>query len=205
MVAGVLTILAAMSAGFYTLTISQSKSASRYTESVRAALLAHAGLADSVARLREQALVKTEDPTDSWYGVDWRNGATRRISYAERDFSKANQYKSYTRAIGSSLESNSDRYVMNIVDASSKINVNAGDNLGVLLDNLCRVIGPPLVAADMEMIQPARWDLEGAVGYGKNKDDSPANKDIYYGTDSLGRPLKLRPGGAAQFLSLIHI
>ncbi len=93
--------------------------------------------------------------------------------------------KSYSRSLGNSansLEGGSDRYTLKVSDAQSKINVNAGENLAVTLDNLCRVVGPPLVAAELDYIQPARWAKEGADSalYGKNTDDNSQNRDIYY-------------------------
>ena len=79
MVAGVLAVLAAVGAGFYTLTHSQMVSASRTHDIVAAQLMAQAGLADAIGRLREQALRKTEDPTDPWYMVDYLHGARKGI------------------------------------------------------------------------------------------------------------------------------
>src|SRR5437762_7409250 len=84
MVAGVLAILAAMGAGYYTISISLSKSAMHYEDSVRADLMARAGLQDAIARLQEQAFYKTEDPNDAWYTTDWLHHAKRRISFAEK-------------------------------------------------------------------------------------------------------------------------
>src|SRR5579862_1434011 len=81
MVAGVLSVLAAMGTGFYTLAVSQTKSATRYSDSVRAELLARAGVSDAIARLREQLYLKAEDPSDLWYQVDYLHSAQRRISF----------------------------------------------------------------------------------------------------------------------------
>jgi hypothetical protein len=84
-----------------------------------------------------------------------------------------------------SASQDTDRYILKVTDAQSKINVNSGDNLAVLLDNLCRVIGPPLVAADMDYLQPARWAAEGADAgvYNKNPKDTFAQKDLYFQPD----------------------
>ena len=59
MVAGVLSILAAMGAGFYTLTISQARSSINYNDTTRASLMAQAGIADAIARMHELAYLKT--------------------------------------------------------------------------------------------------------------------------------------------------
>ena len=190
MVAGVLTILAAMGAGFFTLIISQNKSASRYSDSVRAEMLAQAGVEDAIGRLREQAYLKTEDPTDTWYTVDWLHNAAHRVSFpqtvpANQQVQGISNLLSYTRALTNSAGAHSDQYVLNIQDAGGKINVNHCDNLGVLLDNLCRVVGPPMKAADLNMLQPARWAAEGAnkADYGSNTNDTFMKLDIYHVLD----------------------
>src|SRR5258708_6879365 len=74
-VAGVLAVLAALGAAFFTLMGAQTRSAVHYSDSVRAEMLANAGIHYAVANLRKQAYLKTEDPTDPWYGVDYLNGA----------------------------------------------------------------------------------------------------------------------------------
>ncbi|MEI6231650.1 MAG: hypothetical protein WCT04_01255 [Planctomycetota bacterium] len=204
MVAGVLAVLAAMGAGFYTLTISQNKSAGRYTESVRADMMARAGMSDAIARLQEQAFLKTEDPTDPWYQTDWLNGAQRHVSFPARNptgvVGSADEFLSYTRALSSSAGPNSDRFMLDIADTSSRINVNAGDNVGVLLDNLCRVIGAPLVAANLDALQPRRWLEEGAPAefYDTkfNKDDTSARTDLYYRKDGGNYPIAGPDGNA---------
>ncbi len=204
MVSGVLTILAAVSAGFYTIVVMQTQSATRYSDSVRASLLSRAGIADGVSRLREQAFLSTESPTDPWYTVDWRHGATRKISFAALDKTGVKPLPlSYTRSIGNTVAPHSDVYTLNISDAASKINVNACDNIGVLLDNLCRVVGPPVVAADLDAIQPRRWAVEGSPAglfdTATNKDDIKSVFDLYYRLDSMtGRPLT-RPDGTALY------
>ena len=198
MVAGVLSILAAMGAGFYSISLSQSKTAQRYGDSVRADFMARAGLNDAIARLQEQAFYKTEDPNDPWYTIDWLHNARRRVSFpakaADAANSKSDAQASYSRAVGNAVGPQSERFVLNIVDASSKINVNAGDNLGVILDNLCRVVGPPLVAANIDALQPRRWAQEGATkglfDGAKNKDDSPAMLDLYERVDTNNRPIE---------------
>src|SRR5689334_13345698 len=90
MVAAVLAILAAIVTGFHTITIMQTRSAMRYSDSVRAEMAARAGIHDGLARLREAALKQTETPSDPWYMVDYLKGAKSRISYAA-DFSKNNR------------------------------------------------------------------------------------------------------------------
>src|SRR5205085_11132977 len=74
MVAGVLAVLAALSTGFYTLMLMQTRSATRYADSVRAEMMAKAGIESAIARLRQQAFEKTEDPTDSWFTVNYLDG-----------------------------------------------------------------------------------------------------------------------------------
>jgi hypothetical protein len=197
MVAAVLAVLAAIVTGFHAITIMQTRSAMRYSDSVRAEMAARAGIHDGLARLREAALKQTETPSDPWYMVNYLKGAKSRISYAA-DFSKNNRdddgdgkidnpeerEMSFTNVLGDSAGLNSDRYQLQISDAASKININAGDNLAVILDNLCRVIGPPLACADQDALQPRRWFIEGAAPglYDNtlNTDDKPANTNLYY-------------------------
>ena len=207
MVAGVLSILAAMGAGFYTLTISQNKSAQRYSDSVRADMMARAGMSDAIARLQEQAFYKTEDPTDPWYMIDWLHAAQRHVSFpakipAAQKSATSEPYSSYSRSLGNSAGDASDRFSLNVSDTSGKINVNAGDNLGVLLDNLCRVIGPPLVAANLDALQPRRWAQEGAPAglfdTQYNKDDGGTVTDLYYRVDKNQRALT-GPDGSALY------
>src|SRR5579862_262114 len=201
MVAGVLSVLAAMGTGFYTLAVSQTKSATRYSDSVRAELLARAGVSDAIARLREQLYLKAEDPSDLWYQVDYLHSAQRRISFpfktrADQSSAHPEPFMSFSRALGNTAEKDSDRFILGITDASSKINLNACDNLAQLLDNLCRVIGAPLVAADLDSVQPAVWASLGAAGYGANSSDVATNSDIYYKLDANNRPIQGATGSA---------
>ncbi len=191
-VVGVLVVLAALTTAFFTLTVMQTKSAVRYSDAVRAEMMARAGVEDAIARLRTQAYAKTEDPSDAWYTVDWLNNAARRDSYLAVD--KNGITLSYTRAMGASVAPDSDRYTLHITDAASKININACDNLAVVLDNLCRVIGPPLVAADQDALIPMRWKAEG-YAFGSNPDDTQSTQDAYYKLDSDQRPLTLTNDG----------
>lgn len=228
LVAGVLTILAAMATGFYSITLSQTKSATRYVDSVRAELCAHAGIESAVSQLREQAFKETEGPSSPWFRVDYTQNLRNRVSFPI-DFSKngldddrdgvvdgtSEREMPFSGTLGSSVEINSDRYILNINDAASRININAGENLGMLLDNLCRVVGPPLVAADIDMLQPGRWAAEGANAgmYGTNPDDqigkmgSDEFRDCYYHLydeknnrtkDGTGRP-RVRADGTAIY------
>ncbi len=66
MVAGVLTLLSALAAGFYTMAVIQNRVALNYADSSRAILMAQAGMADAIARIHETAYLKTEDPGDPW-------------------------------------------------------------------------------------------------------------------------------------------
>ncbi len=209
MVAGVLAVLAAMGAGFYTLTVSQTKTTVRYSDWVRADFMAKAGLSDAIARLQEQAFCKTEDPNDAWYTTDWLHAARRQVSFAAKlpnsgsdgsgsASAQSNSYASYSRALGNSSGPASDRFILNVSDSSSKININAGDNLAVLLDNLCRVIGAPLAAAKADALQPRRWFNEGAQSglfdTPYNKDDKLSMLDLCYRVDVDGRPLEAPDG-----------
>ncbi|MCY3021073.1 MAG: hypothetical protein NTW87_18825 [Planctomycetota bacterium] len=208
MVAGVLAVLAALATGFYVLATMQVKSASRYADSVRAEMMANAGVHYAIAQLRQQAFRKTEDPTDAWYMVDYLHGARKTISYRDSpllhngiddDGDKVADNpeealvnpliaESYTTALGSTAGEKSDRFALNVSDAAGKININACDNLAVVLDNLCRVVGPPLVAANLDALQPQRWAVEmdaadparPLYATSLNKDDTAINRDIYY-------------------------
>ena len=186
MVAGVLTILSAIGAGFYTLIISQQKSASRYSDAMRAQLMAQAGIHFGMAQLRDGAFRKIEDTSDAWFTVDYLHGAAKKISYPQVDSTRNDSSgqplkKSYSRSLQNSTgAAGSDNFTLEISDASSKININACDNLGVLLDNLCRVIGPPLCPANQDMLQPRIWATLGAAGYGANSDDSANQGACYY-------------------------
>jgi hypothetical protein len=209
LVAGVLAVLAALSTGFYAIALMQTKSATRYADSVRAEMMVRAGVEDGVARLRELTFRKTEDPTDPWYGVDFLNGARRRVAFAcdlstnniddDGDGVKDNieeREMPFTGSLGNSASTNSDRYLLHVSDAASKINVNAGDNLAVTLDNLCRVIGPPLTCADINALQPRVWcspicggdpalfdppaNPAGSYTIPAWAKDTAENRDIYY-------------------------
>ena len=82
MVAAVLAILAALGTGFYSMMVMQTRSATRYADSIRADMMARAGIDFAVGQLHDQAFAKTEDPTDPWYMWDYLRGAKRKISYA---------------------------------------------------------------------------------------------------------------------------
>jgi len=207
MVAAVLSILAALATGFYTMMLSQTRSATRYSDSVRADMMARAGIDYAIAQLRSQCFRKTEDPADPWYMYDYPRGAKKAISFPDspllydgmdndKDGVKDNleeakrdptKLLAYSKALSNSvntIDRDSDRFTLNVFDAQSRININACDNLGVLLDNLCRVIGPPLIAADQDAILPRRWAEEGAEAglfdNPKNIDDKPENLSIYF-------------------------
>ncbi len=208
-VAGVLTVLAALVVGFYMMAQTQQKAAMHYSDSVRARLMADAGVNDAIARLRAQAFVKTEDPSDPWFTVDYMNGKKTRVSYAATDPANPAKLLAYSNALASTIGPNSDRYTLQIEDAASKINLNACDNLGVLLDNLCRVIGPPLVAADQDRAMPRVWEWYGATpSASPNPKDWPAGgsqgtapygsvpEDVLYLPDADGRPLQNADGTA---------
>src|ERR1043165_3297874 len=202
-ITGVLSIMAALAASYYSVTIMSARSAQHYSDSVRAELMARAGVYDAIGRLREQTFISTESPTDAWFTVNYLKGASRQISFASKDTSSAGasqRHAAYSCAVGNSVGPQSDRFTLTVTDAASKINVNACDNLGVLLDNLCRVVGPPLVAADLDAIQPRRWADEGALpaqyATRLNKEDAKGKLDLYYRPDGTAAPIAKNDGTA---------
>ena len=207
--AGVLAILAAMGMAFYSLSHTSTSAAVRYSDMVRADLLCSAGMSEVIVRLRHQAYIKTEDASDNWFRVDYLHGLQGRVSFPfgngkddDNDGIVDNEnetQKAYTRVLGQSVGPESDRLTLEVSDAASKINITAGDNLGVILDNLCRVIGPPLVAANLDALQPRRLAVEadsgdtvrGLYATTQNVNDTPTNNDIYYTmTDGKGAVVK---------------
>src|SRR5579862_1703514 len=202
-IAGVLSVMAALGAGFYSITIMSARSSTHYADGVRAELLARAGVADAIGRLRTQAYFSIESPNDPWYTVDYLHGGARQISFSSIDKTVSSAVPvrtSYSRAIANTIAPQSDRFTLNVTDAASKININACDNLGVLLDNLCRVIGPPLAAADLDALQPRRWAAEGSpagmYATSTNKDDTSSNLDLYYRPPVSGTPMTGADGAA---------
>jgi len=153
---------------------------------VRADFCARSGVHFAVAKLQEQLLKKTEDPSDPWYPVDWLHGAARRgPAFAAED-------RPYTLELSEPFgPCSTASFSLEVEDAASGVNVNAGDNLAVILDNLCRILGPPLVAADPDLLQPRRWATEGADAslYNCNPADTPAQLDICYKPGPDARPI----------------
>ena len=230
MVAAVLAILAALSTGFYTMMLMQTKSATRFSDSIRAEMMARAGIEYAIGMLHDQAFAKTEDPTDPWYMVDYLHGARRRHSFPadlskngiDDDFDKlvdnaTEREMGFSMAMASTAEINSDRFTLNVFDSASRINVNACDNLGVLLDNLCRVVGPPLVPANQDFIIPRVWEWYGGLKFNNDANDWPkvgtaggtysgVLRDIYYANVNksnapepfLDASDKLIPGAAGR-------
>ncbi|HYG73940.1 MAG TPA: hypothetical protein VEK08_02950 [Planctomycetota bacterium] len=215
MVAAVLAILAALATGFYTMMLMQTKSATRYSDAIRAEMMARGGIEFAVAQLHTQAFKKIEDPTDPWFMVDYMHGAKRNISYPDSPYLhngadddadgtidnpeearfKLDEMRGYSRSLSSSTNDlgGGDCFSLNIFDSGSRINVNACDNLGTLLDNLCRVIGPPLVAADQNYLIPRVWEWYGGAKFNNNPNDWPKGgapggvygevaRDIFYNT-----------------------
>ncbi len=154
-VVGVLAILAALGAGFYSLMMSKTRTAVKNSDFVRAELMAKAGIEDAIARLRQQLGERSESANDAWCTYDWQNGGKKRISYAATD-AVTGQPLEYTRALGSTVGANSDHYILEITDPASRIDINSGNNLPLVLNNLCRVIGEPLVPADGDAIAAHR-------------------------------------------------
>src|SRR4051794_22309124 len=85
MVAAVLAVLAALATGFFVLMLMQTKSAVRFSDAVRAELVAQAGVHYAIAKLRQDAFTKTENPTNAWYQVDYLHGAVRSVSFPDSD------------------------------------------------------------------------------------------------------------------------
>ncbi len=220
-VAGSLVVLAGLGMAFFTLTQASTFSAVRFMDMVRAEMLAQAGIHDAIARLREQAYDRTEDPADPWCMRNWLYDGAAKTSYPLGDGldndgdgivdnETGEQLVPYARCLGSSAGESSDRYLLEVEDGSGKINLNACDNLAVVLDNLCRLIGPPLVSADPDLLQPFRWFEESSgarVDYGRNTQektttyiyDSSGNvigsftdltRDLYYALDADERPVR---------------
>ena len=222
MVAAVLAILSALATGFYVMMLMETKSATRYSDSVRADFVAKAGIQYGIGALHTQAFKKTEDASSPWYQFDYLRGASKRISYpdspllhdgidndadgeidnAEEALTDPTKALGYTSALSASADKDSDRFALNIADAAGRININAGDNLAVILDNLCRAIGPPLVAANLDAIQPRRWAVEADPGdamvplYSNalNAVDTSANINLYYTLTNTAGAVTSIPG-----------
>jgi hypothetical protein len=204
LIAGMLAILAALGSAFFTLMHMEMLSTVRYGDMVRADMLSKAGIQEGVARIREATFIKMEDPTDTWYTADWLRGGKRKISFGYGDGldndldgivdnEPSEQRKPFTRALSSTVGTESDRYLLEIEDASSKINVNGTENLAVALDNLCRLIGPPLVTADQDLLQGYCWYVYSgnALGsYSYNTQDQKENRDLYFAVDKKGRAVQ---------------
>ncbi|MGD0088836.1 MAG: hypothetical protein ABSE73_02850 [Planctomycetota bacterium] len=208
MVAATLSVLAAMASGFYVLMLMQTKSSTHFVDSVRAEMMARAGVNFCISQLRAQAFRKAESATDAWYTMDYMRGASKRVSFPDSPLLHngqdddndgvvdnpdealvdPTQILGYSAAVGASAGQNSDRFTLSVTDAAGKININAGENLAVILDNLCRAIGPPLVAANADALQPRRWYVEAFAGdpdataykTAYNQNDTVANRDLYY-------------------------
>jgi hypothetical protein len=198
--AGILAILAALGTAFYAMTQSGTSSAVRYSDMVRADLLTRAGVADAIARLRQRAFLQTEDPTAPWAMVNYLSKLDSKISFRATDPLSPSKILPYSGVLGSSVGEDSDRYILQVEDAASKININACDNLAVVLDNLCRVIGPPLVHANDEALQPRRWAVEGAdaalYSNTQNAADVLGQRDLCFRLGTDGRPLVGSAGSA---------
>ena len=199
--------MAFMGAAAYVMVRAHARSSTFFADAVRTECLARAGVEDSIARLRQAAFLDTEEPTANWYTTDWLRGGARRPSFGygdgqdnDRDGIVDNEpgekKQPYSRALGSSVCLSSDRYMLEVEDAASKINLNACDNLAVVLDNLCRLLGPPLVAADEDLIQPYRWfeedklSADQAQRFGANTEDTAQKRDLYFELDAHRRPLQ---------------
>ena len=204
LIAGMLAILAALGSAFFTLMHMEMLSTVRYGDMVRADMLSKAGVQEGIARIREATFIKMEDPTDTWYTADCLRGGKRKISFGYGDGldndsdgivdnEPAEVHKPFTRALSSTVGKESDRYVLEIEDASSKINVNGTENLAAVLDNLCRLIGAPLAAADQDLLQSYCWyEYSGntLTSYSYNTQDQKENRDLYFAVDKKGRPVQ---------------
>ena len=203
--AGLLALMAALALGLFSLVRPQSRAAVLYTDAIRAEMLAAAGLNCALGKLREAALDHPESlDADAWDGP--RHGWFRYnyLAGKQEGFSFPDGQAPYSQALGASAGRSSDRFTLQVDDAGSKINLNACDNLAVVLDNLCRLIGPPLVAADQKKLLPLRWRRESderwpAFGSGVGQVAGPEelfgadrgeNLDVYFWLyDRSGQPV----------------
>ena len=217
---GILGVLSVMAMTFAAVMRLEARAARNFAYSVRAEFIARAGIEDAIARLRSIARDGAELPYDagraaSWY--TWRGtaGGGWKVSFAAseatngldddgdglvdaRDLDeKADELLAYTDWVSSTYTTGGDSYTLRVQDAASKVNVNAGDNLGVILDNLCRVIGPPLVAADQAGLVP-KWFSQQQPAYRSslNGADEPLTEDLFYRLDDNDRPLTDEMGTA---------
>jgi len=213
---GVLGVISVMGLAFATVMRLEARAARNFTEAIRAEFVARAGIEDAIARLRAMVRDGAELPYDetgkpaAWY--TWRGtaGGDHKISFAanqatngldddgdglldEADRDEIEELP-YSDWVSSTYIDGGDNYVLRVEDAASKININAGDNLGTILDNLCRVIGPPLVAADQRALVP-KWFADIAPAYSSelNAGDLPGKLDFFYRLDGptgqTGRPI----------------
>ncbi|MHC5056056.1 MAG: hypothetical protein ACYTKD_15220 [Planctomycetota bacterium] len=211
-----------MGLAFATVMRLEARAARNYTEAVRAEFVARAGIEDAIGRLRvmaregAEAAFLAKDPATGtplavgrpaeWY--TWRGtaGGAYKVSYPASKESNwfdddedgdidgddadgdGTGLCSYTDGLG-----DGGFYTLKIEDAASKINVNVGDNLGTILDNLCRVIGSPLRAADQRALVPSWFSrLPQYAAYGKhskNIDDRLGVYDLFYRLGPDERPL----------------
>ena len=173
---GVLGVISLMGLAFATVMRLEAHAARNYTNAVRAEFVARSGIEDAISRLRVMARMGTEQPYDedgkvaawyTWRGTEGNGGwkvsfpADRATNWIDDDNKGGIDDEepaelSYADWVSGTFVDGGDNYTLRIQDAASKINVNAGDNLGVILDNLCRAVGPPLRAAKQEALVP-RW------------------------------------------------
>ncbi|MHC4252047.1 MAG: hypothetical protein ACYS9X_23255, partial [Planctomycetota bacterium] len=223
---GVLGVISVMGLAFATVMRLEARAARNYTEAVRAEFVARAGIEDAIGRLRVMAREGAEaafiakDPVSGaplavgrpaeWY--TWRGTAAGALKISFPASKESNWFDddedgdidgddadgdgtglcSYTDGLGDGCF-----YTLKIEDAASKINVNVGDNLGTILDNLCRVIGSPLRAADQRALVPTWFSkIYRAYGaHGKNIDDRVGVYDLFYRLGPDERPLCENVGG----------
>ena len=210
---GVLGVISVMGLAFATVMRLEARAARNYTEAVRAEFVARAGIEDAIGRLRvmaregAEAAFKDGVPAD-WY--TWRGtaGGAYKVSFGamkgsnwldddedgsiDGDDTDADDNEKGECGYTDGLGENSF-YTLRVEDAASKINVNVGDNLGTILDNLCRVIGPPLRAADQRALVP-KWfsDIGIYRSYGsgnRNIDDRIGVYDLFYRLGPDERPI----------------
>jgi hypothetical protein len=155
------TVLVALATGFFIMTLSQTRSTTRYSDSNRAKFLTDAGVNYVVATPRNDLFQSGEDPSAAWFMTNYLRGArgpfltqlnlsVRRASRCLRQFAwKHGWNRERPLHFGNRRR-------------RQKISANAGDNLAVILDNLSQAILAPLISADTGYLQPRRRAAEDA-------------------------------------------
>ena len=221
---GILGVLSVMALAFASVMRLEARAARNFAYGVRAEFVARAGIEDAISRLRSLTRDGTELPycdgrPAAWYTWRGTEGGGWKVSFpaherdnyldddgdglvdaadASEDEGSALPYSDW---IGGTHVAGGDNYTLTVVDAASMINVNAGDNLGTILDNLCRVVGAPLVSADQAALVP-EWFASRTPNYRTpyTSADHQSVSDLFYRLEpddpATGRPLTTVEGRA---------